>query len=96
MIELKAVPFTPEMMGQLAFYQTIVDHAFKHETDESTIGLLLVKSKSETIVKYSLESANKPMGVASWETAISSEIANKWKSTLPTIEEIEKELESDI
>lgn len=95
-IELKAVPFTPEMMGQLAFYQTIVDHAFKHETDESTIGLLLVKSKSETIVKYSLESANKPMGVASWETAISSEIANKWKSTLPTIEEIEKELESDI
>ena len=95
-IELKAVPFTPEMMGQLAFYQTIVDHAFKHETDEATIGLLLVKSKSETIVKYSLESVNKPMGVASWETAISSEIADKWKSILPTIEEIEKELESDI
>ena len=93
-IELKAVPFTPEMMGQLAFYQTIVDHAFKHETDEATIGLLLVKSKSETIVKYSLESVNKPMGVASWETAISSEIADKWKSTLPTIEEIEKELET--
>lgn len=95
-IELKAVPFTPEMMGQLAFYQTVVDHSLKHETDEPTIGLLLVKSKSETIVKYSLESYNKPMGVASWETEITAEIADKWKSSLPTIEEIENELNADI
>ena len=94
-IELKAVPFTPEMMGQLAFYQTVVDHTLRHETDEPTIGLLLVKSKSETIVKYSLESINKPIGVASWETEISKEIAGKWKSTLPTIEEIEKELDAN-
>lgn len=94
-IELKAVPFTPEMMGQLAFYQTVVDHTLRHETDASTIGLLLVKSKSETIVKYSLESVNKPIGVASWETEISAEIADKWKSTLPTIEEIEKELDAN-
>lgn len=94
-IELKAVPFTPEMMGQLAFYQTVVDHTLRHENDEPTIGLLLVKSKSETIVKYSLESINKPIGVASWEAEISEEIADKWKSTLPTIEEIEKELDSN-
>ena len=91
-VELKAVPFSPEMMGQLAFYQTVVDHAFKHETDEPTIGLLLVKSKSETIVRYSLESVNKPMGVASWETEITTDIADKWKSSLPTIEDIENEL----
>ncbi len=95
-IELKAVPFTPEMMGQLAFYQTVVDHSLKHETDEPTIGLLLVKSKSETIVKYSLESYNKPMGVASWETKVTAEIADKWKSSLPTIEEIESELNAEI
>lgn len=91
-IELKAVPFTPEMMGQLAFYQTVVDKTLKHESDEATIGLLLVKSKSETIVKYSLEGINKPMGVASWETKINADIADKWKSSLPTIEEIENEL----
>ena len=51
-----------------------------------------VKSKDETVVKYSLESFNKPMGVASWETEIEKDIADKWKSTLPTIEEIEQEL----
>ena len=57
-VELKAVTFKPEMMGQLAFYQTVVDHTLRHETDEPTIGLLLVKSKSETVVRYSLESVN--------------------------------------
>ena len=91
-IELKAVPFDPAMMGQLAFYQSVVDDTLRHETDERTIGLLLVKSKDETVVKYSLESFNKPMGVASWETEIEKDIADKWKSTLPTIEEIEQEL----
>ena len=94
-IELKAVPFTPEMMGQLSFYQTVVDKTMKHETDEATIGLLLVKSKSETIVRYSLEGFNKPIGVASWETEINADIADKWKSSLPTIEEIENELKSE-
>lgn len=91
-VELKAVAFKPEMMGQLAFYQTVVDHTLRHETDEPTIGLLLVKSKSETIVRYSLESVNKPIGVASWETQLSTEMSDKWKSALPTIEEIEREL----
>lgn len=94
-VELKAVPFTPEMMGQLSFYQTVVDETMKHETDEATIGLLLVKSKSETIVRYSLEGINKPIGVASWETEINSDIADKWKSSLPTIEEIENELKNE-
>lgn len=94
-IELKAVAFKPEMMGQLTFYQTVVDHTLRHETDEPTIGLLLVKSKSETIVRYSLESVNKPIGVASWETQLSAEMSDKWKSALPTIEEIEKEMNAD-
>lgn len=92
---MKAVAFTPEMMGQLAFYQTVVDHTLRHDTDEPTIGLLLVKSKSETIVRYSLESVNKPIGVASWETRLSAEMSDKWKSALPTIEEIEKEMNAN-
>lgn len=91
-IELKAIPFDPAMMGQLAFYQSVIDHTLRHETDGKTIGLLLVKSKDETIVRYSLEGINKPIGVASWETMIKNEIADKWKSSLPTIEELEHEL----
>lgn len=94
-IELKAVPFNPGMMGQLSFYQTVVDETMRHETDGKTIGLLLVKSKNETVVRYSLAGMNKPIGVASWETEVSREVADKWVSTLPTIEELEKELEKE-
>ncbi len=91
-IELKAASFKPEMMGQLSFYQSVVDDTLRHPTDSPTIGLLLVKSKDETTVKYSLESCNKPMGVASWETEIERFTADKWQSSLPTIEELEYEL----
>ena len=95
-IELKAVPFDPGMMGQLSFYQSVVDDTLRHESDGKTIGLLLVKSKDETIVRYSLEGINKPIGVASWETAIEADITDKWRSSLPTIEELEAELDKEI
>ena len=95
-IELKAVPFDPGMMGQLSFYQSVVDDTLRHESDGKTIGLLLVKSKDEIIVRYSLEGINKPIGVASWETAIEADITDKWRSSLPTIEELEAELDKEI
>jgi len=94
-VELKAVPFDPGMMGQLSFYQSVVDDTLRHASDGKTIGLLLVKSKDETIVRYSLEGINKPIGIASWETAIEKDIADKWKSSLPTIEELEAELNKE-
>lgn len=95
-LELKAVPFDPGMMGQLSFYQSVVDETLRHETDGKTIGLLLVKSKDETVVKYSLEGISKPIGVASWETELGNDIADKWKSALPTIEELEQELDKQL
>ena len=36
-IELKAVPFDPGMMGQLSFYQSVVDDTLRHESDAKTI-----------------------------------------------------------
>ena len=83
------------MMGQLSFYQSVVDDTLRHENDGKTIGLLLVKSKDETVVRYSLEGISKPIGVASWETDIEKDIADKWKSSLPTIEELEAELNNN-
>ena len=94
-VELKAVPFDPGMMGQLSFYQSVVDDTLRHESDAKTIGLLLVKSKDETIVRYSLEGINKPIGVASWEMEMEKDLTDKWKSSLPTIEELEKELDKE-
>ena len=91
-IELKADDFEPGMMGLLGMYQSVVDGTLKQPQDNRTIGLLLVKSKDETVARYSMEGYNKPMGVVSWETELQDDIKDKWKSSLPTIEEIEFEL----
>ena len=91
-IELKADDFEPGMMGLLGMYQSVVDGTLKQPQDNRTIGLLLVKSKDETVARYSMEGYNKTMGVVSWETELQDDIKDKWKSSLPTIEEIEFEL----
>ena len=57
-----------------------------------TIGLLLVKEKNKTRGKYALAGYTKPMGVAEWERQITESLPENLKSSLPTIEEIEKEL----
>ena len=58
--------------------------------DEKTIGLLVCKYKNEVLARYSLESSNQPIGVSSFE--LSKLIPEDYKSSLPTIEDIENEL----
>jgi predicted nuclease of restriction endonuclease-like (RecB) superfamily len=48
-IELKAIAFKPEHLGQLGFYLTAVDAQVKAPEDEPTIGLLLCKSKNKVV-----------------------------------------------
>lgn len=73
-------------------YLNIVDDLLKHPDDKPTIGLLLVKEKNRTIVEYSLAGYKKPIGVAQWQRKITQSLPEEFKSSLPTIEEIETEL----
>lgn len=90
-IELKAVAFTPTQTGQLNFYINAVDKTLKTESDHPTIGLLLCKSKNEVVAEYALGGISTPMGVADF--TLSKAIPEELKSTLPSIEDLEKELE---
>ena len=92
-IELKACDFEPGFVSQLTMYQNIVDDILKHPEDKPTIGLLLVKGKNKTVVEYSLSGFNKPIGVADWQNQLQNSLPENLKSSLPSIEEIEKELE---
>jgi predicted nuclease of restriction endonuclease-like (RecB) superfamily len=65
-IELKAVDFKPEHLGQLNFYLNVVDDTLRGEFDNPTIGLLLCKTKNKIIAEYALKDNSKPMGVASY------------------------------
>lgn len=75
-------------------YINIVDDLLRHPDDKPSIGLLLVKEKNQVVVEYSLEGYIKPMGVAEWARQIDKSLPEDLKSSLPTIEEIEAELDS--
>ncbi|MDR1133136.1 MAG: PDDEXK nuclease domain-containing protein [Synergistaceae bacterium] len=92
-IELKARDFEPGDVAQLNMYQNIVNKALRHPDDKPTIGLLLVKGKNKIVVEYSLMSYTNPIGVADWQTQLTREIPEDLKTDLPTVEEIERELD---
>ena len=93
-IELKAREFEPGFVGQLNLYQNVVNDVLRHPDDKPTIGLLLVKGKNKTVVEYSLAGFKNPIGVADWQQQLEKELPEDLKSNLPTIEEIERELDS--
>ena len=92
-IELKAVPFDPAFVGQLNLYLSAVDDLLRHPDDNTTIGLLLCKSKDRLVVEYALRGLSSPVGVADWETKLIDRLPKELEDSLPTIEEIEAELE---
>jgi len=93
-IELKAVKFKPEFSGKLNFYVSAVDEILKSKQDNPTIGILICKSKNNTVVEYSLKDIQKPIGVS--EYIITENLPDELKSSLPEIEEIEAELNGGI
>lgn len=92
-IELKACDFEPGFISQLNMYQNVVNDVLRHPDDKPTIGLLLVKGKNKTVVEYSLAGYQNPIGVAQWQEQITKQLPEDLRSSLPTIEEIEKEME---
>lgn len=92
-IELKAGSFKPDHIGQLSFYLSAVDNQIKSDQDNPTIGLLLCKTKNKIVAEYCLQGTNSPIGISEYQLA---NVAEGIESTLPSIERIEKELESDL
>ena len=89
-IELKATPFKPEYMGQLNFYINVVDDTLRGEHDNKTIGLLLCNGGDKVVAQYALSGYDQPIGVSDYQPTKS--IPDHLRSTLPSIEEVEKEL----
>ncbi len=90
-VELKTKKFKPEYVGQLNFYVTAVNKDIKTDEDNPTIGLLICKDKDDVVCEYSLETVEQPIGVSKFE--ISKFLDEEYKSSLPSIEDIERSLE---
>ena len=91
-IELKTGKLKPGYVSQLGFYMSVVDDIMKHEDDQPTIGLLLVRQKNHIVAEYCLQGYTKPIGISEWQDTIQNSLPDEFKSSLPSIEEIETEL----
>lgn len=91
--ELKVGEFKPEFAGKLNFYINTINDQIKGSHDKPTIGVLLCKTPNETVVKYSLQGIDAPMGVSEYELTMA--LPKHLKGELPTIEELEQEIEKE-
>ena len=92
--EIKTQPFEPSFLGQLSGYVSCANHILKGEGDNPTIGLLICKSKNEVMARYALEGYNQPLGISEYE--LSKVFPENFKSSLPSIQDIENELKEKL
>jgi predicted nuclease of restriction endonuclease-like (RecB) superfamily len=90
-VELKVGEFQPEYVGKMQFYLTALDRQVRQDNENPSIGIILCKEKSRTIVEYALHDARKPIGVATYRTQRS--LPKALQGQLPTPEQISKLLE---
>ena len=83
----------PEYIGKLNFYCSAVDDVLCREGDNKTIGLLLCKSKDKIKAEYALRDIQKPIGISDYE--LGQALPKDLRSSLPSIEEIEAELDNN-
>ncbi|MBU4524842.1 MAG: DUF1016 family protein [Desulfomicrobium sp.] len=90
-IELKKGDFKPEYAGKINFYCSVVDDQLRNESDNPTIGLILCQTKDRILAEYTLRDMHKPIGISEYE--LTRSLPENFRSALPTVEEIEAELD---
>lgn len=89
-IDLKMGEFKAEYSGKMNLYVSAVDEQMRKAHDNPTIGIILCKSKNKTIAEYALRNLNTPIAVSTHR------LPKALQEQLPSIEQLEMELESAI
>lgn len=92
-IDLKIDEFKPEYKGKMEYYLTLADEQLKSAGDEPSIGLILCKTKDGLVAEYALRDSSKPIGIA--EYRINEALPADIMGEMPTIEELEAEIEKE-
>jgi predicted nuclease of restriction endonuclease-like (RecB) superfamily len=91
-IDLKMVEFQPEFSGKMNFYVSAVNATLRHPDDQPTIGIILCKSKNKTVAELALQGMTQPICVSTHK--IGKDVPEQLKSILPTVEQLEIELDT--
>ena len=83
LIDLKIGKLTHGDIGQMDSYIRMFDSLYKNEDDNPTIGIILCSQKNEAIVKYSVLNDAKQI------------FASRYRITLPSAEELQREIEAE-
>jgi predicted nuclease of restriction endonuclease-like (RecB) superfamily len=83
-IDLKTQKLTHQDIGQMDMYVRMFDQLKRGADDNPTIGIILCADKDETIVKYSVLRESRQI------------FASKYRTVLPTEEELTAELERNV
>lgn len=83
-VDLKLKKLTHADLGQMQLYVNYYDQEVKDENDNPTIGLVLCTNKNNAMVKYTLGEKSKQI------------FASKYQFKLPTVEQLEAELEKEL
>jgi predicted nuclease of restriction endonuclease-like (RecB) superfamily len=87
-IELKSGKFRASYLGQLNLYLSALDEYVRKPHENPSIGIILCKGMNHTFVEFAVRDYSKPMGVATYRT--SEEMPEKWRKSMPDIEELKK------
>lgn len=85
-IELKVGAFKPEYAGKMQFYLSALNDMAKLPDENPSIGIILCKEKSRTIVEYALKDTKKPIGVSTYR--LTNKLPRELKKYLPSPEEM--------
>ncbi|MEO8288177.1 MAG: PDDEXK nuclease domain-containing protein [Chloroflexota bacterium] len=93
-VELKTGEFEPEYGSKMNFYLSALDDKVKLPHENPSIGLIICRSKSRTIVEYTLKDVNKPIAVATYNHyATLKDLPERIARYLPSPEDIKIRLE---
>lgn len=92
-VELKAGPFQPEHAGKMQFYLSALDDQVRLEDENTSIGIIVARTKDRTVVEYTLRGETRPIGVASYNQYSSlEEVPERIAKYLPSPDEIGERL----
>ena len=74
----------------MQLYLTALDEQIKLPNENSSIGIIICKSKDKTFVEYALKRTNVPIGVVTYR--LSASLPDNMKELLPSPEEIIEKL----
>jgi predicted nuclease of restriction endonuclease-like (RecB) superfamily len=91
-IDLKIDEFQPEYAGKMNFYLSALNRLYRKPHEQPSIGIIICKSKSRTIVEFALQDVNKPIGIATY--TLTESLPKELSQFFPTSQELAERVEA--